>query len=49
MRLGYHSQPQKTREAEWHDNLGRRYLRDGEVGRFDVDGFLVLIDRRKTW
>jgi long-chain acyl-CoA synthetase len=47
MMLGYHGQPQKTREAEWYDASGKRFIRTGDVGRFDADGFLVLFDRRK--
>ncbi|MHA7602633.1 class I adenylate-forming enzyme family protein [Alicycliphilus sp. T452] len=47
MMIGYHNQPQKTAEAEWYDAKGRRYIRTGDVGRFDEDGFLVLLDRKK--
>jgi long-chain acyl-CoA synthetase len=47
MMLGYHGQPQKTREAEWYDASGKRFIRTGDVGRFDADGFLTLFDRRK--
>ena len=47
MMTGYHGRPAQTREAEWHDAEGRRYIRTGDVGRFDADGFLVLMDRRK--
>ncbi|MES2939777.1 MAG: class I adenylate-forming enzyme family protein [Pseudomonadota bacterium] len=47
MMSGYHAQPHKTREAEWHDADGRRYIRTGDVARFDADGFLTLLDRRK--
>lgn len=47
MMTGYHGQPGKTREAEWFDAEGRRYIRTGDVGRFDADGFLILMDRRK--
>ncbi|MEP6791509.1 MAG: class I adenylate-forming enzyme family protein [Ramlibacter sp.] len=47
MMTAYHNQPQKTREAEWHDGEGRRYIRTGDVGRFDAQGFLTLMDRRK--
>jgi long-chain acyl-CoA synthetase len=47
MMTGYHKQPEKTAEAEWHDAQGRRYIRTGDVGRFDEDGFLILHDRRK--
>ena len=44
---GYHNQPAKTREAEWYDATGKRFIRTGDVGRFDEDGFLVLVDRKK--
>jgi acyl-CoA synthetase (AMP-forming)/AMP-acid ligase II len=45
--IGYHNLPEKTREAEWRDASGRRFIRTGDVGRFDADGFLTLLDRRK--
>jgi long-chain acyl-CoA synthetase len=44
---GYHNQPAKTAEAEWHDPSGKRFIRTGDIGRFDEDGFLVLMDRKK--
>jgi acyl-CoA synthetase (AMP-forming)/AMP-acid ligase II len=44
---GYHNQPQKTAEAEWLGPEGERFIRTGDVGRFDADGFLVLGDRKK--
>jgi acyl-CoA synthetase (AMP-forming)/AMP-acid ligase II len=47
MMTGYHGQPEKTREAEWFDASGKRFIRTGDVGRFDADGFLTLLDRRK--
>ncbi len=47
MMTGYHRQPEKTREAEWFDAAGKRFIRTGDVGRFDADGFLILLDRRK--
>jgi len=47
MMTGYHGQPGKTREAEWFDPAGKRFIRTGDVGRFDADGFLLLFDRKK--
>lgn len=44
---GYHNQPKKTSEAEWYSPEGERFIRTGDVGRFDEDGFLVLGDRKK--
>lgn len=47
MMNGYHGLPEATRAAEWFDANGKRFIRTGDVGRFDADGFLVLMDRRK--
>ena len=47
MMNGYHNQPAKTADAEWLDATGRRFIRTGDVGRFDAEGFLTLMDRRK--
>lgn len=47
MMTGYHGRPEKTREAEWFDAGGKRFIRTGDIGRFDADGFLTLFDRRK--
>jgi long-chain acyl-CoA synthetase len=47
MMNGYHNQPEKTREAEWYSPQGLRFIRSGDLGRFDADGFLTLLDRRK--
>lgn len=44
---GYHNQPKKTAEAEWFSPDGERFIRTGDVGKFDEDGFLVLGDRKK--
>jgi acyl-CoA synthetase (AMP-forming)/AMP-acid ligase II len=47
MMNGYFNQPGKTADAEWYDGEGNRYIRTGDVGRFDEQGFLTLMDRRK--
>jgi acyl-CoA synthetase (AMP-forming)/AMP-acid ligase II len=47
MMTGYYRQPDKTAEAEWYDSAGQRFIRTGDIGRFDEDGFLVLMDRKK--
>ena len=44
---GYHNQPGKTAEAEWWSPDGKRFIRTGDVGRFDAEGFLTLMDRKK--
>jgi long-chain acyl-CoA synthetase len=45
---GYHNQPGKTSEAQWIcPKTGDVYIRTGDVGRMDEDGFLTLMDRRK--
>ncbi|MDR3511415.1 MAG: class I adenylate-forming enzyme family protein [Caulobacteraceae bacterium] len=47
MMNGYHNQPGKTAEAEWFDATGKRFIRTGDVGCFDEQGFLTLMDRKK--
>ncbi|WP_066657063.1 MULTISPECIES: class I adenylate-forming enzyme family protein [unclassified Sphingomonas] len=47
MMSGYHGRKQATSEAEWFDAEGNRFIRHGDVGRFDEDGFLILMDRKK--
>jgi acyl-CoA synthetase (AMP-forming)/AMP-acid ligase II len=44
---GYLNQPGKTAETFWYDEAGTRFVRTGDVGRFDADGFLTLMDRKK--
>jgi len=47
MMNGYHGRSEATRAAEWYDADGNRYIRHGDIGRFDEDGFLILLDRKK--
>lgn len=47
MMSGYHGRKQASADAEWFDDAGNRFIRHGDVGRFDDDGFLILMDRKK--
>ncbi|EAQ03774.1 4-coumarate-CoA ligase, putative [Pseudooceanicola batsensis HTCC2597] len=47
MMPGYHNNPEKTREATWVSPEGDHFVRTGDMGRFDEDGFLHLLDRKK--
>jgi acyl-CoA synthetase (AMP-forming)/AMP-acid ligase II len=47
MMTGYHKLPEATRAAEWFSPAGERFIRTGDIGRFDADGFLALLDRAK--
>ena len=47
MMTGYHGRKDATAAAEWYDAAGNRYIRHGDIGRFDADGFLTLLDRKK--
>lgn len=47
MMTGYRNRPEQTRESEWFDADGNRFIRTGDLGRFDSEGFLTLVGRRK--
>ncbi|MGH1452699.1 MAG: class I adenylate-forming enzyme family protein [Paracoccaceae bacterium] len=47
MMTGYHNLPDKTAELLWRDEQGRDFIRSGDMGRIDADGFLQLLDRKK--
>ena len=44
---GYHNRADATAEALWHDAQGRPWLRTGDIGRLDEDGYLYIVDRKK--
>ncbi|SLN60673.1 Long-chain-fatty-acid--CoA ligase FadD13 [Pseudooceanicola marinus] len=47
MTPGYLNLPNKTAELLWRDAAGNDFIRTGDMGRLDEDGFLHLMDRRK--
>lgn len=47
MMEGYYGLPEKTREVEWFDATGKRFIRTGDIARQDEDGFFILADRKK--
>jgi acyl-CoA synthetase (AMP-forming)/AMP-acid ligase II len=44
---GYYKKPKETEALLWRDAEGRVFLRTGDVGRLDEDGFLYILDRKK--
>ena len=44
---GYHNRPDSDSEIVWHDERGRMFIRTGDIGRLDEDGYLYLVDRKK--
>ena len=47
MMRGYWNNEEASAAAVWKDEQGRTFIRSGDIGRLDEDGFLVLSDRRK--
>jgi acyl-CoA synthetase (AMP-forming)/AMP-acid ligase II len=44
---GYHRRPEQTTELIWRDERGRSFVRSGDLGRLDDDGYLHLAGRKK--
>lgn len=44
---GYKNRPDLTEKAYWTAPDGSKWLRTGDIGRLDEDGFLTLMDRAK--
>lgn len=47
MMRGYHKQPGLTQEFLHRHSDGHTYFRTGDLGRFDDDGFLYIVGRKK--
>jgi acyl-CoA synthetase (AMP-forming)/AMP-acid ligase II len=47
MMSGYHNRREQTDAATWLSPEGLAFIRTGDVGRFDADGFVELMDRKK--
>ncbi|OWU85909.1 4-coumarate--CoA ligase [Oceanicola sp. 22II-s10i] len=47
MMPAYHNLPDKTQEILWTDPEGNHFIRSGDMGRIDEDGFIHLMDRKK--
>ena len=45
--LGYRGAPEATEALVWRSPEGHAFMRTGDMGRLDADGFLTLLDRRR--
>jgi acyl-CoA synthetase (AMP-forming)/AMP-acid ligase II len=43
----YYKKPRETEELAWLAADGRTFIRTGDIGRLDEEGFLYILDRKK--
>ncbi|WP_428394400.1 class I adenylate-forming enzyme family protein [Lichenicoccus sp.] len=44
---GYHRREAANESVYWRDETGRLYIRTGDIGKLDAEGYLWLCDRKK--
>ena len=43
----YQNNPAQTEALIWRDEIGRSFLRTGDIGKMDQDGYVYVVDRKK--
>jgi len=44
---GYYNRPDANLESTWIDGQGHVWIRTGDIGKLDADGYLYIVDRKK--
>lgn len=47
MMAGYHDRAEANAAVHWRDETDRPFIKTGDIGKFDADGYLWLCDRKK--